>query len=158
MSTFEQRKLARGIGNGNRKEVDAAPEPCHPERRPMEPVFRYARQEFEVFPLAPGSKKPEKRSHALSDATSDSARLEERCREFPCANIGLRTGPGSGICAVDLDPLKGGFETERRLRCEGKTWPETPVQRTRSGGRHIILQYHPLIVTGSNRLGPGKTG
>ena len=76
-------------------------------------------------------------------------------REHPFANIGLATGPESGICAIDIDPLAGGFETERKLRSEAKTWPIAPVQRTRSGGRHIILQHHPLIVTGSNRLGRG---
>ena len=118
-------------------------------------ALRYACRGFEVFPLAVGSKKPPKGSNGLTDATSDVAQIAEWCREHPLANIGLRTGPGSGICAIDLDPLKGGFDSERRLRAEGKTWPETPIQRTRSGGRHIILQHHPLIVTGSDRLGPG---
>ena len=28
--------------------------------------------------------------------------------------------------------LEGGFDTECHLRAEGKTWPETPVKRTRS--------------------------
>ena len=91
---------------------------------------------------------PLKGSRGLTDATSDVARVAEWCREFPFANIGLRTGPGSGVCAIDIDPEKGGFETERRLRAQGKTWPEAPIQRTRSGGHHIILQYHPAIVTG----------
>jgi len=126
----------------------------------MKPIFerfalRYARQGFEVFPLAPSSKKPQQGSHGLADATSDVKQVEAWAQEFPCSNIAIRTGPGSNINAIDLDPLKGGFDSERRLRSEGKTWPETPVQRTRSGGRHIILQHHPLIVTGSNRLGPG---
>ena len=106
---------------------------------------------FEVFPLAPGSKKPSQGSHGLTDATSDVGQVAEWCREYPFANIGLRTGPGSGVCAIDLDPLKGGFDSERHLRSDGKHWPITPVQRTRSGGRHIILQHHPLIITGSNR-------
>ena len=118
-------------------------------------AIRYAHKGFEVFPLAVGSKKPMRDSCGLSAATGDVALVAEWCREFPFANIGLRTGPGSGICAIDLDPLSGGFDSERRLRSEGKAWPETPVQRTRSGGRHIILQHHPLIVTGANRLGPG---
>jgi hypothetical protein len=127
---------------------------------PTHPIFekfalRYARKGFEVLPLAVGSKKPMRDSHGLHAATSDIIQVAEWCREFPLANIGLRTGPGSGVCAIDIDPLSGGFETERCLRAEGKTWPETPVQRTRSGGRHIILQHHAAIVTGSNRLGRG---
>jgi hypothetical protein len=118
-------------------------------------AFRYARKGFEVFPLAVGSKKPMRDSQGLHAATSDIIQVAEWCRKFPLANIGLRTGPGSGVCAIDIDPLSGGFETERCLRAEGKTWPETPVQRTRSGGRHIILQHHAAIVTGSKRLGRG---
>ncbi len=56
--------------------------------------------------------------------------------------------------------LEGGFDTERHLRAEGKTWPETPVQRTRPGGRHLILQHqhHLATVTGSNRLGLRTAG
>ena len=127
---------------------------------PTHPIFgkfalRYARKGFEVFPLAVGSKEPMRGSRGLSDATSDEKQVEEWAREFPFSNIGLLTGPGSNIDAVDIDPLKGGFDTERQLRAQGKTWPQTPVQRTRSGGRHIVLQHHPAIVTGSNRLGPG---
>jgi hypothetical protein len=127
---------------------------------PGHPIFgkfalRYAQRGFEVFPLAVGSKKPMKDSHGLQIATNDVKQVAEWAREFPCSNIGLRTGPGSNIDAVDIDPLKGGFETEHHLRASGKTWPQTPVQRTRSGGRHIILKHHPVVVTGSNRLGPG---
>ena len=127
---------------------------------PTHPIFgkfalRYARKGFEVFPLAVGSKDPMRGSHGHLDATSDVKRVEELAKEFPFNNIGLRTGPGSNIDAVDIDPLKGGFDTERHLRASGKTWPQTPVQRTRSGGRHVILQHHPLIINGTNQLGPG---
>jgi hypothetical protein len=118
-------------------------------------ALRYARKGFRVFPLAPGSKKPLLHSRGLSEATADIDVVTRMAREHPFSNIGLVTGPESGIDAIDIDPLSGGFETERRLRADGKTWPQTPVQRTRSGGRHIILQHHALIVTGSNRLGRG---
>ena len=117
-------------------------------------AIRYARQGYPVFPLAPGSKKPPKGSHGLSEATTDERQIAEWSRQLPDGNIGVLTGRES-FNVADIDPLKGGFDTERALRSEGKTWPETPVQRTRSGGRHIILQHHELIVTGTDRLGPG---
>lgn len=118
-------------------------------------ALRYVQRDFCVFPLAPGSKKPLQGSHGLSEATADIDAVARMARKHPFANIGLATGPESGICAIDIDPLSGGFETEHCLRADGKIWPQTPVQRTRSGGRHIILEHHPSIITGSNRLGPG---
>jgi hypothetical protein len=125
-----------------------------------QPIFEaqaleYATRGWHVFPLSPGSKQPRHGSHGLADATTDANQIREWARACPDANIGIRTGPESGIAAVDLDPAHHGFDTERHLRAQGKAWPQTPVQRTRSGGRHIILQHHPLIVTGANRLGPG---
>jgi hypothetical protein len=126
----------------------------------MEPIFgkyaeRYVTQGFAVFPLAPGSKKPFKESTGLSEATSDLAKVRYCAALTPCANIGLRTGQVSGISVADLDPLKYGFETERYLAKEGKRFPATAVQQTRTGGRHMVMRYHPALITGTNRLGQG---
>jgi hypothetical protein len=126
----------------------------------MEPIFgkyalRYAAQGFEVFPLAPNSKKPFRESHGLSQATNDTKVVGYWATLYPYSNIGLRTGEASKVSVVDIDPKNFGFETEGGFRNEGKIWPETPVSHTRSGGRHIWLAYHPALVTGSNRLGAG---
>lgn len=125
----------------------------------MEPIFaryavRYARKGFPVFPLAPLSKKPLRGKHGLSEATIDERQIAEWGRECPDSNIGLLTGPES-FNVVDIDPDNGGFDTEQMLREEDKLWPDTPMQLTRSGGRHILLQHHDLIITGTDRLGPG---
>ena len=116
---------------------------------------RYVNIGWYVFPLAPGSKKPRHGSHGLADATRDPVQIKAWGRECPDANLAILTGPESNLSVVDLDVLKGGFDSERHLRAQGKTWPTTWVQRTQSRGRHIVLQYHPLIVTGSHRLGAG---
>jgi ribosome-binding protein aMBF1 (putative translation factor) len=136
--------------------MDAAP-----EHRvfPFQYIFaryaiRYARKGYPVFPLAPLSKKPPKGTRGLSEATTDERQIAEWGREFPDGNIGLRTGPES-FDVIDVDPEKGGFDTEEALREEEKLWPDTPVQLTRSGGRHILVQHRELIVTGTDRLGPG---
>ncbi len=90
----------------------------------------------------------------MSEATTDERQIAEWGRQFPDGNIGLLAGPES-FDVIDVDPEKGGLDTERALQEEGKLWPDTPIQLTRSGGRHILVQHHELIVTGTNRLGPG---
>jgi Bifunctional DNA primase/polymerase, N-terminal len=126
-------------------------------RKPIFALYaaRYAAKGLAVFPLAPNSKKPLKDSHGFKDATTDPRQIAEWSRETPFSNLGLATGAISGISLIDLDPKNGGFETERAFRAEGKFWPDTPVALTRSGGRHIYLAYHPALITGTNRLGPG---
>jgi len=116
---------------------------------------RYAAQGFEVFPLAPGTKEPLKNSHGLKDATSDMRQISEWAKLCPFGNIGLRTGSGSDADVIDIDPDKGGFETEAAFRKQRKFLPNRAVGITRSGGRHLWVKHHPLIRTGTNRLGKG---
>ena len=115
-------------------------------------AIRYARQGYPVFPLALLSKEPPWGTHGLSDATTDERQIAEWGRLYPDGNIGLATGPDS-FDVVDVDTK--GFATERALQAEGKHWPDTPIQLTRSGGRHILVQHHDMIVTGTDRLGRG---
>lgn len=116
---------------------------------------RYAAQGFHVFPLAPGSKKPMSESSGFYQATTDARQIAEWAREFPTANIGIRCGRESGLCVVDIDPKNGGFEVEAALQAEGKTFPDDAATRTRSGGRHVWLAYHPALWEGQDRIGRG---
>jgi hypothetical protein len=125
-----------------------------------EPIFakygpRYAAQGFEIFPLASGSKEPLKDSHGLKDATSDPKQVAEWAARFPDSNIGLKTGAGSDVNVIDIDPKNNGFETVSALQKEGKDLPNQAVVSTRTDGRHIYVKHDPLIRTGTNRLGPG---
>jgi len=116
---------------------------------------RYTAKGFRVFPLAPGSKKPMSESNGFYQATADARQIAEWAREFPASNIGIRCGSESGLCVVDIDPKNGGFEVEAALRGEGKTFPGDAVTRTRSGGRHVWLAYHPALWEGQDRIGRG---
>ena len=116
---------------------------------------RYAAWGLQVFPLAPGSKEPFKRSKGLKDATSDLKQVEEWARLYPNANIGIRTGAASGVDVLDVDPKNGGLATAQALRDQGKPLPTRSVAKTRSDGYHLYVKHNPLIRTGTNRLGPG---
>ena len=116
---------------------------------------RYAAWGLQVFPLAPGSKEPFKRTHGLKDATSDPKQIAEWARLYPNANIGIRTGAVSGMDVIDVDPKNGGFVTAQALRNRGMPLPVRSVAKTRSDGYHLYVKHNPLIRTGTNRLGPG---
>jgi hypothetical protein len=132
----------------------------------VEPIFarfaeRYAKQGFPVFPLLPNCKKPiygskeGQNTGGFHQATTNLSTVRYWATLHPTANIGIRTGKEGGFSAIDIDPKNYGFETERGFRNEGKVWPETAVVRTKSGGRHIWLAYHPALEQGQDRLGKG---
>lgn len=58
-----------------------------------------------VFPCVPGEKRPLV-AHGFKDATTELTRVEAWWRRWPEANIGIPTGPASGIEVVDVD-VKG---------------------------------------------------
>ncbi|MEJ6490148.1 bifunctional DNA primase/polymerase [Leucobacter sp. USCH14] len=58
-----------------------------------------------VFPCVPGEKRPLV-AHGFKDASTDPAQVEAWWRRWPDANIGIPTGPISGIEVVDVD-VKG---------------------------------------------------
>ena len=67
-----------------------------------------AERGWHVFPCSPKDKAP-LNEHGLNDATLDRTIIEQWWRQWPRAMIGVRTGPESGIFAIDLDidPEKG---------------------------------------------------
>src|SRR5262249_28304601 len=58
----------------------------------------------------------------------------------PCANIGIRTGPASGLLVIDVDG-PGGIEALERLEKDYGPLPKTPTARTGGGGRHLYFRY-----------------
>lgn len=66
---------------------------------------RYASLGVPVFPCVPGEKRPLV-AHGFKDATVDPAQVGAWWRRWPEANIGIPTGPASGIEVVDVD-VKG---------------------------------------------------
>lgn len=57
----------------------------------------------------------------------------------PGANIGLQTGQGSGVFALDVDPKNGGDARLRELEEQYGPLPPTWIQQTGSGGYHYVF-------------------
>lgn len=68
------------------------------------------------------------------------------------ANIGLQTGQGSGVFALDVDPKNGGDVRLRELIEEHGDLPPTWWQRTGSGGTHFVFEM-PADFTPTNSRG-----
>lgn len=57
-------------------------------------------------------------------------------------NIGIATGPDSGIFVVDIDPKGGGYDSMQALAAEhGRDWAAGYRVRTGSGGVHLYFTY-----------------
>lgn len=95
-----------------------------------------ARMGWPVIPLEPGGKRP-----LLSDwpkkASTDPRRISEWWSRWPNANIGVLTGPRSGILAVDVDDVPG----LQALELEHGPLPATRIHATGSGGLHLLFKY-----------------
>jgi hypothetical protein len=102
--------------------------------------------------------------NGLLDATLDEGQIRRWWSEFPNANIGVRTGPESGLWVLDLD-AKGSVElgggvlvpqgeaSLRDLEAVNGVLPDTLAARTGSGGIHLFFRYP----SGGTRLG-NRTG
>jgi hypothetical protein len=71
--------------------------------------------------------------HGLTDASTDEAQIREWWTCSPSANIGIATGPESGIMVIDLD---GDFKLPEAI----SAIPRTITAKT-SRGRHLYLRY-----------------
>ncbi len=72
-------------------------------------ALRYAADGFAVFPCKPGDKQPlgSLVPNGCLDATTDTDTIRGWWTKCPNANIGLATGPKSGLAVVDLDGQEG---------------------------------------------------
>jgi Bifunctional DNA primase/polymerase, N-terminal/Primase C terminal 1 (PriCT-1) len=98
--------------------------------------LEYAERGWPVFPCMPGGKKPLTR-HGHLDATTDRSRITAWWNRWPDANIGIPTGEGSGILALDVDQ-RAGLDA---LKAEHGELPATRTHSTGSGGMHYLLAY-----------------
>lgn len=100
----------------------------------------YAKRGWQVLPLRPRDKTPITK-HGLKDATTDLDRIEKWWKEWPTANIGIRTGPESGLFVLDVDARNGGIDSLDELTSTHGVLPETPESHTGGGGRHYLFSY-----------------
>jgi hypothetical protein len=75
-------------------------------------------------------------ARGFKDASSNPERIREMFSRLPEPSIGLRTGRGSGIVALDQDPRHGGFDSLDRLEAEHDELPDTRLHYTGGGGVH----------------------
>ncbi|MDR2373135.1 MAG: bifunctional DNA primase/polymerase [Bifidobacteriaceae bacterium] len=105
-----------------------------------------------VFPCLAGGKRP-LTEHGLLDAAADPGRVREWWRRFPEANIGVPTGPVSGLDVVDVDVREGGSGFDALADAAagapglGDGW--SMVVATPSGGAHLYYPADPGRVNGS---------
>jgi hypothetical protein len=111
----------------------------------------YGSHGIPVFPCK-RDKTPRTR-RGFKDATTDEARIAEWWNKWPDANIGVPTGPASGLLAVDIDPRNGGDDSLDELLAKHGRFPETAEQMTGGGGRHILFR-HPGVAV-PKVLAPG---
>lgn len=123
-------------------------------RRLVEVAVRYADHGWPVLPLhAPngrgctcrqadcGSVGKHPRTHrGLHQATTDVHQIRAWWSRWPAANIGVATGPASGLLVLDID-LPDGPASLDRLQAEHGSLPATCEQRTGSGGRQLLFAY-----------------
>jgi hypothetical protein len=107
-----------------------------------------------VLPVAPKGKVPLTR-HGLLDATKEREQVERWWRRWPHANIGIATGPPSGLLVVDLDGAEGLGSWARLEARHGVVL--TLEAATGGGGVHLVYGYPENIDLGNSagRLGDG---
>lgn len=113
---------------------------------------------FWVFPIAPGRKSPPLEFGWQGSATRDSTEILRAWREQPAANIGISTskfGASEALIVIDVDCKEGrvGNEELLRLEFEGCEFPDTYVQTTPTGGRHLVFRADQAVRQGVSVLG-----
>jgi hypothetical protein len=138
-------------------------------------ALAYADRGWPVFPLQTGGKLPRisrahpddkarqracrracgRDGHGCYDATTDPGRVSAWWSRWPRANIGLATGPGSGLLVVDVDGRGGGYAALARL--EAAHGALATLEVATPGGTHLYLGYPPGRQVGlsARKLGPG---
>jgi len=123
--------------------------------RLLNAAIRYAEMGYPVFPCKPGRKEPLTKN-GFHDATTDEARIRRWWTDNPRANIGMPTGPASGLIVIDIDPRNGGEEGLADLHAQHGPLPETAEALTGSGGRHLFFR-HPggYVRCTQSKVAPG---
>src|SRR5262249_8595679 len=92
--------------------------------------------------------------NGIRDATRDPTEIERFWSKWPDANIGIATGPASGIAVIDIDPRNGGLETFENLEADLGRLPKTPMAWTGGDGAHLMFNL-PQIAVSKAGAGPG---
>jgi hypothetical protein len=100
----------------------------------------YGKRNWPVFPIGKDCRSPIC-EHGVYDASAEPGRISELWRGREDANVALACGAPSGVMVLDID-VKGevdGLTALAALEDEHGQLPETPEQKTPSGGRHLFF-------------------
>src|SRR5271157_4718108 len=95
-------------------------------------------------------------AHGLKDASHDPATIRQWWAQWKDANVGITTGPESGIMVLDVDGKKG-EESLIELTQSEFILPDTYTVRTGGGGQHIYFVYPPVldVRNSASKIAPG---
>lgn len=113
---------------------------------------------WRLLPCERGGKRPLLRDWPAK-ASADLAVIEGWARRWPGCNVGLATGAGSGVLALDVD-RHGEVDGEATLAAlldRHGALPRTATQRTGGGGRQLLFAWPAgrRIGNTAGKLGPG---
>ena len=109
-----------------------------------------ARRGFAVFPIKPRDKTPAT-EHGFKDASTDPAVVGRLFAKRPDLNVGIATGPASGVWVLDVE-AEGIGDLDRLQQRHGKL-PETVVSITGGGGLHYLFAYNGVQITNRTKVG-----
>lgn len=122
----------------------------------LDAALQYAANGWAVFPCAARGKQPII-SRGCRAATTDQQLIATWWQRWPDANIGIATGPISGVCVLDLD--------NKHHECDGLGWwadqraehgeVVTLTSQTGSGGQHLFFTHDDRVRNSSSKLAPG---
>lgn len=123
----------------------------------LDAALAYARKGCAVFPVVAGGKEP-LTAHGFKDASNEADQIRAWWSRWPDANIGVATGPASGLTVLDLDAKHGDVsmmlaDLEQLV---GTDAPPTATAITGGGGLHLWFRIARVWSSGS-RLG-GRPG
>jgi hypothetical protein len=113
-------------------------------------ALAYSAAGLPVFPLGPATKVPAIKG-GFRGATTNPETIKRLWR-IGDRNIGMPTGPASGIWVVDIDP--GGSEHLERLEREHGQLSPTRTVRTPRGGTHLWFRYTAPVPSTAGRIAP----
>jgi hypothetical protein len=140
----------------------------HNENQLLSAALDYARRGWSVLPLhtiingkcscdSPECGTPGKHpltQHGVKDATTDEATIRRWWTEAPIANVGIATGPASGLFMLGPDGVAG-INSLAELAAKHEGLPVTARVRSGGGGQHHYFAWPPEggIKTGANYNG-----
>jgi hypothetical protein len=136
------------------------------KHRMADHALAYAACGWHVFPAHSSG---EKKSHKAAEfsngrawgATTNAVQIKRDFARWPNANIGIVTGPKSGIFVVEADTPEGhdvdGIASLRELETEHGPLPATLMAESPSGSLHYYLNFpHDVTIKSStSRIGTG---